>query len=61
MIVMNQLVFVVVVVGHVPVPQKSPLDKDRQSAPAQDDDSQLHQVRLAPEVTPLVLLHQLAL
>ena len=51
----------VLVVGHITVPQQGPLDEDSHGAPAQQDDGQLKEVPLVPEVSPPLLLHQFAL
>lgn len=60
-IVRDSLVFVRLVVSHVSVAQECPLDKDGQGAPAEQNDGQLQQIPLAPEVGPALLFHELPL
>jgi len=59
--VRDSLIFVRLVVSHVSVAKKGPLDEDGHGAPAEQNDGQLQQIALAPEVGPPLLFHELPL
>lgn len=49
------------VVGHLLVSSQSPPGEHRHGTPAQQNDAELQEVPLTPEVRPALLLHQFAL